>query len=209
MLHNITRRLPSTSLKRAYSVESSTPKEETLKGWRKHAHQFRDKPASYLLSFAILHEVTAVLPLPIVYYTLKWTHTSIPIPQGMIEQQNAVVSRVRKYYGYEPLDPSSRTMINMATAYAVVKLIMPLRVGVCLAATPWTATSIMTPIYNTFKRLSTKLVRRSVSHLYIPHYASFVCPFIMRGSRTAFVVARAHDNTCVNQISSTFCPVKS
>ncbi|KAI8808635.1 hypothetical protein BJ742DRAFT_771985 [Cladochytrium replicatum] len=37
------------------------------RGWRKYAELFKDKPASHLVSFIILHEVTAILPLPAFY----------------------------------------------------------------------------------------------------------------------------------------------
>jgi hypothetical protein len=93
-----------------------------LRGWRKYAHQFRDKPASYVTSFAILHEVTAIVPLPLVYYFLDYTQVSFPVPEDAIAEGNRVVSKMRTKYGYEALDPNSRAMVNMVASYAVVKV---------------------------------------------------------------------------------------
>jgi hypothetical protein len=96
--------------------------QQALRGWRKYAHQFRDKPASYITSFAILHELTAIVPLPVVFYFLDYTQVSIPVPEEYIAEGNRVVSKMRTKYGYEPLDPNSRAMINMVASYAVVKV---------------------------------------------------------------------------------------
>lgn len=96
--------------------------QQALRGWRKYAHQFRDKPASYLTSFAILHELTAIVPLPVVYYFLDYTQLNIPVPEEYIAEGNRVVSKMRTKYGYEPLDSDSRAMVNMVATYAVVKV---------------------------------------------------------------------------------------
>jgi hypothetical protein len=96
--------------------------QQSLRGWRKYAHQFRDKPASYVTSFAILHEVTAIIPLPLVYYFLDYTQVSFPIPEDVVAEGNRIVSKMRARYGYESLDPDSRAMVNMVASYGVVKV---------------------------------------------------------------------------------------
>jgi hypothetical protein len=96
--------------------------QQNLRGWRKYAHQFRDKPASYVTSFAILHEVTAIIPLPLVYYFLDYTQVSFPIPEDVVAEGNRIVSKMRARYGYESLDPDSRAMVNMVASYGVVKV---------------------------------------------------------------------------------------
>src|SRR5688572_5198193 len=62
------------------SSSSPNNQTETLKGWRKHAAHFRSKPGSYIISFAILHELTAVIPIPLVYIFLSTTGMQIPFP---------------------------------------------------------------------------------------------------------------------------------
>ena len=90
--------------------------------WKKYAEQFRNKPASYLTSFALIHEITAIIPLPIVYYTLDSTDIRIPVPEQAVVEGNRIMSKVRTRYGYEPLEADSRVMVNLATSYAVVKV---------------------------------------------------------------------------------------
>ncbi|KAF9435093.1 hypothetical protein BGZ76_006905 [Entomortierella beljakovae] len=47
--------------------------EAKLSKFRQYAEQFKNKPASHLISFGILHEITAIVPLPIVYFGLVET----------------------------------------------------------------------------------------------------------------------------------------
>src|SRR5581483_4119455 len=101
----------------------STNQTETLKGWRKHAARFRSKPGSYIISFAILHELTAVIPIPLVYILLSTTGIQIPFPQQALDEGNKFINKVVTYYGYPPFENGSRVALNAATSYAVVKVL--------------------------------------------------------------------------------------
>jgi len=101
---------------------SSTNKTATLKGWRKHAAHFRSKPGSYIVSFAILHELTAIVPIPLVYIFLSSTGIQIPFPQQVLDEGNKFINKVVTYYGYPPFENGSRVALNAATSYAVVKV---------------------------------------------------------------------------------------
>ncbi|KAF9138269.1 hypothetical protein BG015_002445 [Linnemannia schmuckeri] len=133
------------------TTASEIPKK--LSKFRQYAEQFKNKPASHLISFGILHEITAIVPLPIVYFALVETGVKIPFPDQAIEEGNRFVGRVAKYYGWdlEGAD-GARTMLNMATSYAVVKALMPLRLALCVWMTPWTATRIVSPTMNFWRR---------------------------------------------------------
>ncbi|KAI8149918.1 hypothetical protein BJV82DRAFT_662019 [Fennellomyces sp. T-0311] len=124
--------------------------------WKKYAQQFRNKPASYLTSFAILHEITAIIPLPIVYYSLDYSDIRIPVPEQAVAEGNRIMSKVRTRYGYEPLDPDSRVMVNLATSYAVVKAMLPLRIAASVALTPLMAERFIGPIGSLVTRLFRK-----------------------------------------------------
>ncbi|CAO3664209.1 unnamed protein product [Umbelopsis ramanniana] len=100
----------------------------------------------YLTSFAVLHELTAIVPLPLVYYFLDYSQLNIPVPEDAITEGNRVISKMRTKYGYEPLDPNSRVMVNMVASYAVVKAILPLRIAASVAMTPFLAERAVGPI---------------------------------------------------------------
>lgn len=121
------RRVISSSSRRLLATTSSTSttvqqQQQKLKGWRKYAQQFRDKPASYMTTFAILHEVTAIVPLPIVYYALDYSEIRVPVPEQAVAEGNRMMSKLRTRYGFEPLPADSQVMVNLATSYAVVKV---------------------------------------------------------------------------------------
>ncbi|KAG0241677.1 hypothetical protein BGW41_005552 [Actinomortierella wolfii] len=149
----------SSSTLRATNTAATTTAKPVARGFRKYAAQFRDKPASHFISFAILHEITAIVPLPLVYFGLTYTETKIPFPEQALEEGNKFVGRVAKYYGWN-IDPSTtdgaRMMLNMASSYALVKALMPVRIALCLWMTPWTATRIVSPVMNVWKKLLRK-----------------------------------------------------
>ncbi|KAI8830194.1 hypothetical protein BJ741DRAFT_620723 [Chytriomyces cf. hyalinus JEL632] len=128
--------------------------------------QPKSSPASHLTSFVVLHELTALLPLPIVYYALQTTGLRVPVSQDMLDEGTRRIDRIMAKYnlggdGSEGGSSSdgrevglgdstprihSETIIDMATAYAVVKLLMPVRIAVSLALTPWFARRAVVPV---------------------------------------------------------------
>ncbi|KAL0084802.1 hypothetical protein J3Q64DRAFT_1744132 [Phycomyces blakesleeanus] len=146
--HNVRRFTTANTLK----VE-----QKATRGWRKYVQQFRDKPASYVTTFAILHEVTAIIPFPFIYYALDASALSIPVSETAITEGNRFISKVRVHYGYEPLDPQSRVMINLATTYAAVKLLMPVRLAASAALTPFFAEKWVGPLVGLISRLGGKI----------------------------------------------------
>ncbi|KAL7753067.1 hypothetical protein RI367_001519 [Sorochytrium milnesiophthora] len=80
-------------------------------------------------AFLLLHEVTAIVPLPIVYYTLSYTGLQLPIPESILEESNARIARVVKRYGWQ-VEPDSQVMVNLVTTYGIVKALMPVRLAV-------------------------------------------------------------------------------
>ncbi|KAI8872175.1 hypothetical protein GQ42DRAFT_161522 [Ramicandelaber brevisporus] len=138
---------------------NSSNSSSSSKGWRKYADQFRNRPASHLIAFGILHEVTAIIPLVAIFAYLQTfpEHIEIPIPDSIHEACNEWVNRTTKYlnkrFGSDIPSPDSRTFVNLAAAYAVVKIALPVRIAACFAMTPWTANRILHPIYQRFKHI--------------------------------------------------------
>ncbi|SAM09213.1 hypothetical protein [Absidia glauca] len=133
----VNRYLPRTS-RHCYS---STPR-----GWRKYTEQFKNKPGSYITTFAILHELTAIVPFPFIYYGLSWSDLRLPVPEQAIHQGNRIVNKVRVRNGFEALEPDNRAMVHLATTYAIVKILVPLRIGASVAMTPMIAEKWVGPL---------------------------------------------------------------
>ncbi|KAJ3075626.1 hypothetical protein HDU98_003922 [Podochytrium sp. JEL0797] len=122
----------------------------------------RTAPASHLTAFLLLHELTALLPLPAIYYTLQSTNLHVPIPQDVMQQAELKIDKVMTRYGWGRPDPNggvekTRMVMDMATSYAFVKVLMPVRLGVSMALTPWFARRAIVPMRDMF----TKLFRKS------------------------------------------------
>ncbi|KAJ3148596.1 hypothetical protein HDU89_004694 [Geranomyces variabilis] len=146
-------RMPTRVLCRVSLSTSTTSPPPPARGWRKYASQLKAHPASHLVSFAILHELTAIIPLPLVYYFLVTSDMSIPFPEEVLAEGNRRMSALCKMIGLSGIEDGSKVMLNMATAYAVVKVGMPLRIGLCLAATPWFARVAVVPVQTVFGKL--------------------------------------------------------
>lgn len=101
---------------------SSTPR-----GWRKYTEQFKNKPGSYITTFALLHELTAIVPFPLIYYGLSWSDLQLPVPEQAIHEGNRIVNKVRVRYGFDALEPDNRAMVHLATTYALVKVRLKVR----------------------------------------------------------------------------------
>lgn len=91
-------------------------------GYKKYAEQFKNKPGSYLTSFAILHELTAVAPFPVIYYVLDSSSLKIPFDDEYLQEGNKFINKARIYYGYKPLDPDNQTMLHLVSTYCIVKV---------------------------------------------------------------------------------------
>ncbi|KAJ2773144.1 hypothetical protein IWQ57_001441 [Coemansia nantahalensis] len=131
---------------------SSAAKGPAERGWRRHLERFRDRPASHLTAFAILHEVTAVAPLLAVYWALDRFGLSVAYPERVLQEGNRYVNKLRHYAGWEPLAPDSPVLAHLATSYAVVKAAAPLRLAACVALTPAAARWCVVPVARAFER---------------------------------------------------------
>ena len=119
----------------------------------------RDAPASYILSFAVVHELTAVVPLGMLFW---WFHHYQWLPAAIAEGRQVIegVERFGRYFRKKGWiedkeearieeeteagrakqvqkrvsrfgnkdEVSGRMLVELATAYAIVKLLLPLRI---------------------------------------------------------------------------------
>ncbi|KAF1806103.1 hypothetical protein FB192DRAFT_1265003, partial [Mucor lusitanicus] len=114
--------------------------------YRKYAQQFKSKPGSYMTTFAILHELTAVAPFPFIYWALEASSVKIPFPDSVVSEGNRFINKARVYYGYEPLEPENRVMMNLVTTYCIVKALLPVRIAASVGMTPFFAERFVGPM---------------------------------------------------------------
>ena len=99
--------------------------------------KLKQKPAQHLTSFLILHELSAIIPLPLIYYTLKHFDLKFDLKTNfgkeLQQQAELKVERVTRYFG---LDLNGKEVLWMVGSYVIVKLMMPVRIGASLYLTP-------------------------------------------------------------------------
>ncbi|KAI3644439.1 hypothetical protein MP228_010603 [Amoeboaphelidium protococcarum] len=120
----------------------------------------------YFTSFVILHELSAVIPLPVIYYGL-WANG---FGDGLSDQQVIETLHIRQEYldkarrvyhkyassttedsGNTTQKDVSPVIVRMAASYAVVKLLMPARLALSAVLTPQFTRSVVAPISRRFR----------------------------------------------------------
>ncbi|KAJ2825623.1 hypothetical protein FBU31_003666 [Coemansia sp. 'formosensis'] len=125
---------------------TSVPDKRPERGWRRQLLAFKQRPASHITAFAVLHELTAIVPLFGVYCALDYLQPQIPFPQSALEEGNRYINKLRTYVGWQELDANSPVLLHLATSYAAVKAAAPLRIVASLALTPWFARWCVVPV---------------------------------------------------------------
>ncbi|KAI9370741.1 hypothetical protein BJX61DRAFT_514257 [Aspergillus egyptiacus] len=124
-------------------------------------------PATHITSFLILHEITAVVPL---FSLVAAFHYGNWLPDltsysGFQDGIRRFGRWLRKKGWVEDVDAEKvaagtaaetkgvRLVVEFATAYAVTKALLPVRIAASVWATPWFARVVLTPVGRGARRL--------------------------------------------------------
>lgn len=131
---------------------------------QKYTNGLRNAPVSHVVSFLILHELTAIVPLFALFALFHYT-TFVPVAYMTSHFGDYVqsgISRFERYFsrkgwfGFGPGDAGKdkaddaigkwesgeqkyKILVEVALAYAVTKALLPIRVIGSVWATPWFA----------------------------------------------------------------------
>lgn len=117
----------------------------------------RNAPVSHITAFLLLHELTAIVPL----FGLAATfHYANWLPSSLAE--NKYVSEGTEKFGKylrrkgwisesgedadKSVDGGVRIVVELATAYAITKALLPVRLVASVWATPWFARTLVIPV---------------------------------------------------------------
>lgn len=116
-------------------------------------------PFSYVLSFLAVHQTTALLSLAAVWSLFThFNYTPMGIPDILLSKGLGVVDIILDWTGWAAaiggfkIRAGGRVLMQGAAAYAVVKMMFPLRLGVSIALMPWVARWVFLPFFSLFKR---------------------------------------------------------
>ncbi|KAJ9640011.1 vacuolar protein sorting-associated protein 1 [Coniosporium tulheliwenetii] len=152
---------PSKAQSRLDRTVSRTPR-----FLRSYLSTLRTAPLTHITAFLLLHELTAIVPLIGLAATFHYTRWLPPyISEGAWVQAGIEKfgryfrrkgwlgeegSRREGYWGFG--EGSVRWVVEVATAWAVVKALLPLRLMVSVSATPWFARWAVVPVREGVKR---------------------------------------------------------
>ncbi|KXL47490.1 hypothetical protein M433DRAFT_3282 [Acidomyces richmondensis BFW] len=157
----------STSSSRIARLETRLPR-----FLQRYTTPLRRAPLSHVTAFLLLHELTAVLPLfgfAALFHYAGWLPSWFS--EGVWVQQGIEIFgrwlRKRGWVGGQDQDEGSgkwwgkgeagvKLVVEFATAYAVTKALLPLRLVLSVWATPWFARWTVLPATDLVKRMFKK-----------------------------------------------------
>ncbi|KXN67329.1 hypothetical protein CONCODRAFT_80215 [Conidiobolus coronatus NRRL 28638] len=113
----------------------------------------KKSPSSHLISFLILHELTAFLPVLIIFLILNQIDYEVNIDSEYLEQGKKYANYFIKKLGLEESENVLKYTLNLTAAYAMVKLALPIRLAACVALTPAFANRVIQPIVSRVKNI--------------------------------------------------------
>ncbi|KAK6204867.1 uncharacterized protein RJT21DRAFT_117329 [Scheffersomyces amazonensis] len=137
--------------------------------FRPYASRFITAPVSHSVSFLILHELTAIIPLVGIWYALyKYPEyfstysTTITENDLYIKGVEVINKSVEKYQlGVDDVSEKMRLISAGASSYVIVKLLGPARIIVSIGLMDPFARWIILPIYNVFAVLRARFSKTS------------------------------------------------
>ena len=183
-----------TTLRRASSSSSNPPPSSAFTRLLSRTPQFlrptvsalHNAPVAHVTAFLLLHEITAVLPLfglAGLFHYYHWLPQSFTEGEGGYVEKFARYARKKGWIGkaeveqlggcregegqlkwWNDREGGVRWVIEFATAYAVVKALLPLRIVLSVWGAPWFARWTVIPVGGAFKRLfATRVGGRNAS----------------------------------------------
>ncbi|KAG7811987.1 hypothetical protein KL921_002253 [Ogataea angusta] len=118
-----------------------------------YARSMTMRPLGFGISFAILHEITAIVPfLGLWWFFLHYNWVPLDVPQDLLARGAEVLSK-----GLINLDvdlvEKTKIVTAGANAYAATKLLLPVRLPVCFALAPFFDRWCVRPIQMAWRRM--------------------------------------------------------
>jgi hypothetical protein len=146
----------------------------------KYTNALSNAPITHVASFLILHEITAIVPLFGLAATFHYTHWLPPyfaegtwVLQGVerfgkyfrrkgwirgeeVGEAEDEVKLRRRDHAWNMSEGGVRVVVEFATAYAITKIFLPVRIVASVWGTPWFARTTVIPLMGRFKKIFSK-----------------------------------------------------
>ena len=160
---------------RNYATESSTTAPATRiariesrlpRFLQRFVTPLRHAPISHITAFVLLHEVTAIVPLfglaaafhysqwlPPYISEGKWVSDGIEKFGRWARKRGWIADDTRGGRWWGRGEGGARIVVELATAYAITKALLPLRLVISVWGTPWFARWTVLPLTNRLSRM--------------------------------------------------------
>ena len=170
--HLLRSRLLSKSFRRPYSTPTTPPSrvarlESRLPRFlQRIVTPLRNAPISHITAFFILHEITAIVPLvglagafhyfqwlPPYISEWQWAHEGMKRYGDYMRKKGWISDDTKKGRWWGRSEGGVKIVVEVATAYAITKALLPLRLVLSVWGSPWFARWAILPIANRFSRV--------------------------------------------------------
>ncbi|KAI9298103.1 hypothetical protein K502DRAFT_275125, partial [Neoconidiobolus thromboides FSU 785] len=130
--------------------------------YRYYYDQFKQKPGHYLFTFLLLHELTAILPIIIIYLLFQMNNINAKdflfyFNQELILSDDNKSINTKDDSSITPITTSTTTNLasfyNLLFAYTLVKFLAPLRLVLSATLTPYCSKKMIEPSFNRMRKL--------------------------------------------------------
>ncbi|KAF2769804.1 hypothetical protein EJ03DRAFT_361981 [Teratosphaeria nubilosa] len=143
---NLRRSYPIHPPRRQHSTRISRLEARLPTFLHRFTTSLRDAPVSHITSFLVLHEITAIVPLFGLAAFFHYTEYLPPyVSEGdWVRDSVGRFARFARRRGW--VVEGEVVEGELATAYAVTKVLLPVRVVGCVWMTPWFARGVVLPV---------------------------------------------------------------
>lgn len=115
---------------------------------------FLTRPIGFGLSFFIIHEITAIVPLiSLWYFFIKFDWIPVDLPTEFIAKGVSILTeKLTNVPDSKLIYDKASIIIAGANAYAATKLLMPFRLPLSILLTPWFDRAVVQRVKSLFSR---------------------------------------------------------
>ncbi|KAK9473230.1 uncharacterized protein V1510DRAFT_363948 [Dipodascopsis tothii] len=119
---------------------------------QEYAKSFVEAPAAHAFSLFLLHEVTAVVPLFGLLYVFRALDWVPPFSDELLGLGRTVFAKMvaDNHWAEEGTAEAAKLVLQGATAYTIVKILLPVRLVLSIWLTPWFTRLSILPLIELF-----------------------------------------------------------
>lgn len=146
----------STFIRKISDFLVTKKKKWKIKKFEEYLLEIRKKPVSYVTTFLILHEITAIVPLFFFWYIFYKVDKfeTLGLNEYVLEYGKKTIEKLvnEKYLNGVSAHEGSKIILSGSYSYLLTKILIPFRIVFSVKITPFIVNKIVDPIIKAFKK---------------------------------------------------------